>query len=198
VPAQTLPFQVPPTQALPAAEATVQVAGLQALPMMSFSPVTSRRVSGSVTWAVPRAPSSVPVAQRLEEALGGRGGRRRHGGGVEVEPSGALADGVDADQRLGRAGEQLLHLVRGQRRACQARPVTGQGSGGAATVGARRRLGASPATSGLVPRRLARLGLIGVPLLLVGTSALFGWWSKPAWQASWSPRSSCGSCWAAV
>ena len=56
---------MPPDHALPAAEFTVQTAGFQAAPMMSFSPVRSTRFVGSVTWAVPRAPSSVPVPSAL-------------------------------------------------------------------------------------------------------------------------------------
>ena len=35
--------------------------------------------------------------------------------------------------------------------------------------------------SGLVPRRMAWLGLIGGPLLLIGNfGVLFDWWTNPA------------------
>ena len=49
--------------------------------------------------------------------------------------------------------------------------------------------------SGLVPRRMAWLGLIGGPLLLIGNiGVLFDWWEQaPAWP-SWSSPSSSGSC----
>ena len=49
--------------------------------------------------------------------------------------------------------------------------------------------------SGLVPRRMAWLGLIGGPLLLIGQlGVLFDVWEPPARRASWSPPSSSGSC----
>ena len=48
--------------------------------------------------------------------------------------------------------------------------------------------------SGLVPRRMAWLGLIGGPLLLIGNiGMLFDWWDQTP-VSSWSSPSSCGSC----
>ena len=48
--------------------------------------------------------------------------------------------------------------------------------------------------SGLVPQRMAWLGLIGGPLLLIGNlGVLFDWWEPNQRGVSWSPPSSSGS-----
>ncbi len=50
-------------------------------------------------------------------------------------------------------------------------------------------------SSGLVPRRMAWLGLIGGPLLLIGNiGVLFDWWEQTGAVPSWSSPSSSGSC----
>ena len=91
----------------------------QAAPKMSFSPVSSTPVSGSATCAVPRAASSEPVPVERRRRSGWRvvGVGASMAAFVDVELAGAPAERRRPGHRRRGAGEQLLDLVGGQRRA---------------------------------------------------------------------------------
>src|ERR1700712_5692949 len=59
-PDQRVPFQVPPLQAAPMADSGAQVAGVHAVPKMSYSPERTSPVSASTRSVEPRAASSEP------------------------------------------------------------------------------------------------------------------------------------------
>ncbi len=57
---QTCPRQLPPVQDVPTVALAAQLRASHAAPKMSCSPSSMTPVTGSTTWLVPRAPSSVP------------------------------------------------------------------------------------------------------------------------------------------
>jgi hypothetical protein len=107
------PDQPPPDHMRPVRRWLARAAVLTAAPVTSVSPRSS---TPSARCGVPRGCLQGPDPGGGVVALLGRGSGRREGLG-QVDHALALAFGLDHRQRRRRGGEQLLELIRGDRRA---------------------------------------------------------------------------------